>query len=541
MNYPIVTTTHGKIVGTWRNDVAVFRGIPYGDDVSGAKRWSKAAPARDWEGVRDCTKNGPIAIQYGTSISGSGDFGVYFSGRQPEKFGCEDEVQSENCLMLDVLSPGLDDRKRPVVVYIHGGGYATGSGTLVLGADDWVREEDLVVVGVNHRLNVFGYLYLGGLSEDYRESGMCGILDLVLALEWVRDNISAFGGDPEKVTIMGESGGGGKVNTLMAMPQAKDLFRASIVESGSGAPGTLSKEQATENTKALLRYLGIEESDWKKLFELPASVILEASVKADVSGAGFGPCADDINLMYNPDGKYVEADPSKPLLVGASEDEVAAFADPKRKYSWEDLRSDLLAPYYEEKKAEEEDENDRIETVDENGKKRWAPRTKKRRGGLGEVAGVTPENVDALIESFRAADRKHVDPQHLLYNIRSMGSFLGANAYLQALAKAKKHAGAVYNYLVSFDAPHPRFPEHRYAWHTADLPLQMRIVPYLECEQVSKDMAHAWAAFIRNGSPDTEELSWPAFTESEQQVMVIDTPCHVETDPTAPYRKAMEL
>ena len=367
---------------------------------------------------------------------------------------------------------------------------------------------------------------------------MCGILDLVLALEWVRDNIAAFGGDPNKVTIMGESGGGSKVNTLLAMERAKGLFRAAIVESGSGVPGTLSKEQATENTHLLLKYLGIDEKDWKQLLTLPASVILEASVKCGVGGMGFGPCADDINLAYNPTGEYVEADPSLPLLVGASEEETAAFVDPKDSFSWEDLRKELLADYFDELKQPMVADSV-VETKDKEGNKLWSPRIRKNeRGGIGRLDGINPENVDDIIAAFRRADQENIDSQHMLLRIQSMGGFLGQGAFRQAMAKCGKGMAPVYSYLVAFDAPHPRFPEHRYAWHTADLPLQMRIVPYLECEEVSREMAHAWAAFIRTGSPSTPELFWPPFTKEKRETMVLDNITQIKNDPTRVYREA---
>ena len=177
----MATTRLGQVRGEGREGVAVFRGIPYGADCGGARRFLPPLPAQPWQGVRDCTRNGPYAVQFGVSISGSEGFGPYFSGGHPERFGVAEERQGEDCLVLNVVTPGLTG-KRPVVVYLHGGGFASGSGTLVLGADAWAREEDLVVVGVNHRLNVFGYLYLGGLDDRYAESGMAGMLDLVLAL-----------------------------------------------------------------------------------------------------------------------------------------------------------------------------------------------------------------------------------------------------------------------------------------------------------------------------------------------------------------------
>ena len=159
--YPVVSISQGQVKGENRDGVAIFRGIPYGSDASGETRIKKASPAASWEGVRDCTANGPIAVQNGMSISGAPGLGDYFSGGHPELFGVADEKQGENCLVLNVLTPGIDKAGRPVLVYIHGGGFDTGSGTLVLGADKLAREEDLVIVGVNHRLNLFGFLYLG--------------------------------------------------------------------------------------------------------------------------------------------------------------------------------------------------------------------------------------------------------------------------------------------------------------------------------------------------------------------------------------------
>ncbi len=533
MTNPTVQTTHGPIFGTLRDGIAIFRGIPYGGRVDGDRRWLPPVPADDWTVCRDCTKNGPIAVQFGTSISGSGDFGVYFSGNRPEKFNCDTEVQDENCLVLNVLTPDCDDQKRPVLVYLHGGGFASGSGSLVLGADDWCREENLVVVGVNHRLNVFGALHLGELDPKYAESGMCGMLDLVLALEWVRDNIAAFGGDPARVTIMGESGGGGKVNNLIAMPRAKGLFRAAIVESGSGAPGRTSREQATGTARALLAALGLEETQLDRLLTLPAQEILQASAK--VGNMSFGPCADEINLMYNPEGAYIECDPSLPLLVGAAEEEMAAFADPSD-LSWEGLRDKLLEPYYAAKE-EEETAGEKLQTTDAAGRKLWFPKLPARRLLLGGNP-CTPENVDAIIAGFRVNDTKGVSPEHIYYQITSMCG-LGGGAYEQAMAKARKGIAPVYHYFFTFDAPHPRYPEHRYAWHTADLPLQMRVVAYPVCEQISRDMAHAWAAFIRSGSPSTPELPWPVFSAERAETMVLDTPCRVVSDPTRPHREAL--
>lgn len=501
-----VQTNYGPIQGEIRDGIAVFRGIPYGGNCDAEGRFLPPIPPAPWSDVRDCTKNGPVATQGGPgSIGAAGPLGRYFSGGKPEMFGYEYETKSENCLVLNVVTPGTDDRKRPVMVYNHGGGYGSGSGSLVLGSDLWAKEEDIVIVGVNHRLNVFGYLYLGAFDEKYVSSGMAGMLDLVLALEWVRDNIEAFGGDPAKVSIMGESGGGGKVNHLLAMPEARGLFRSCIIESGSGAPGTLSAEQATESAKALLDVLGIPHDQWQKLLEIPAEELCMASYRIN-GGMGFAPCADGIHLQYNPGRRYMETDPALPMLVGASEDEMSCWMEPTPGgLSWEGLREKLLQP-------------------------------PTRRGPGDGASPIHEGNVDQVIKGARAIDTKGVDPEHIYYAIQSMSGSLGGGAFQQAMAKAELHSGPVYNYFVTFDAPHPMHEGLRFSWHTADLPLQMRVVEHACCEYVSKTMAHAWAAFIRTGDPSTPELAWPAFTAETRQVMVIDEPCRIETDPTAAYR-----
>lgn len=508
---PVVKTTHGAVQGQNRRGIAVFRGIPYGGNCGGERRFLPPQPAENWEGVRDCTKNGPVAMQRAGSISaGTSPFNIYFSGKHPEEIGWEDEVFSENCLVLNVLTPGIDEKKRPVVVYIHGGGFLSGSGTLTLGADAWCDEEDIVVVGINHRLNIFGALYLGDLDPKYADSGMAGMLDCVLALEWVRDNIAAFGGDPDRVTIMGESGGGQKVNTLLAMERAKGLFCRAIVESGSGLPGAFHKDTATMMALKVLGALSIDPKDLDKLMDVPAEDLL---VAMESTGAVFTPVADEICIPYSPDA-YTEADPVVPLMVGASEEELAIFMPPRGdEYRMEDLRKELL----------------------DNAEKKAAA------GMSGTSVPVTESTVDRFIEQYRGHDEKSVSPYHLYMQMLSMSSLLGAGAFAQAMQKAEKKQGPVYHYFVTYDAYIPGAEQYRYSWHTADLPLQMRVVMYPEMEDLSRKMAHSWAAFIRTGSPDTPELPWPAFSLENRETMVWDEECRVEHDPTKFYRDAAQM
>ncbi|MBQ8612259.1 MAG: carboxylesterase/lipase family protein [Oscillospiraceae bacterium] len=503
----IIRTTHGDVKGFTRGDTAVFCGIPYGAPCDGAARFLPPRPAQDWEGVLDCTRNGPIAVQNGGSISGSEGLGPYFSGGRPEDFGVKEERQDEKCLVLNVLSPDVGGKK-PVLVYIHGGGFASGSGSLVVGAHRFVQEQDTVLVGVNHRLNVFGYLYLEHLDAKYAGSGMAGMLDLVLALEWVRDNIAAFGGDPAQVTVMGESGGGAKINTLLAMPQAEGLFCRAVVESGSMPAGTLLPEQAAALTEKLAKRLGMEKPDPAALAAVPAQQLLAAASDPALS---FGPVADGANLAPNPAGSFAPQGfaCSIPLLVGSSEDEMAVFTPQEklRDITWENLAQKLA----------------------DSGPRR----------GMAGVKGFTEENAPARIAVFRAADRKGDSPAHLYLKMVSMCGMLGGGAFHQAMAWAKSGAAPVYHYAVSYDAPLPDSGNMRCAWHTADLPLQLRVVLHPESEALSRRMAAALGAFVRSGSPATQELPWPAFEPQQRLTMVFDEECRVESDPWQALREQL--
>ncbi|MCR1842831.1 carboxylesterase/lipase family protein [Murimonas intestini] len=505
---PVAETDCGKVKGEIREGISIFRGIPYGDDCTGSRRFQAPRPAVNWEGVRDCTRNGFYAPQFGCSISGSRELGEYFSGGHPEKFGVAGEEQNENCLVLNVVTPGCDDKRRPVVVYIHGGGFSTGSGTLVLGADRWVREEDLVIVGVNHRLNLFGYLYLGELDPKYADSGAAGMLDLILALKWVQKNIGNFGGDPERVTIMGESGGGAKVSTLLAMKEAGDLFRAAIVESGSMPVGCRSREEGTLQALKLLEKLGIPGDRPGLLEDKTTEELLWAMKESGNMGAmEFQPVADGIHIEAGQGYTAPEGAENIPLLVGASEDELAIFLEPEllENMTWENMDKSLAEITIEE-----------------------------------PLYQINREDWGRIISRFRELDKDQSSPAHLFAKICSQASMLGGGAYYQAMKKAGQKA-AVYSYIVSCDSPHPGIEGQRYSWHTADLPLQMRIVLYPDSEELSRKMAHAWAAFIRDGVPSAEGLEWKPFTQEEKWTMVIGEQWKMEKDPLREMRMCLEV
>ncbi len=322
----LTETTYGRLRGSRIRGVNMFKGIPYAGSVSGEHRFRTPAPLQPWAGVRDASSLGAPSIQVpNRSIL------VY------------DPEPAEDCLFLNVWTPANDNRKRPVMFYCHGGGFSTGSaGSVPQDGANLARLYDVVVVQTNHRLGLLGYLYLDELGgDDYSGSGNNGMTDIVLGLEWVRDNISHFGGDPDNVMIWGESGGGAKVSSLYAMPSASALFHKASIESGPGiVMNTL--DDAVRTTDMVLRELGIARQDWRRILDLPARSLLELQLKLEASGSGalgagfkgigingpgvFGPVVDGHILPQHPFEPEAPAfSKDKPLLTGWNEDEIVFF------------------------------------------------------------------------------------------------------------------------------------------------------------------------------------------------------------------------
>src|SRR5579862_6049891 len=310
----VVQTTNGPVMGYVEAGLDVFKGLRYGAPPTGLARFKPPARPAAWTEPADATAYGAPAIQSGLA---PGERRTS-PGDPPAP---EEPASSEDCLFLNVWTPGLDAKARPVMVWLHGGGFSNGSGGAAMyDGGALARKGDVVTVTVNHRLNVFGYLHLGEVfGPAYAQSGIAGMLDIVQALEWVRDNIASFGGDPGNVTIFGESGGGWKVSLLMAMPGARGLFQKAVIQSGPGLTGKPVAD-ADKVARRLLADLGVDSPE--KLAALSTEVISHASVKVagDVMRL-YTPVVDGVALPrdpYEPDASPLNAD--VPLLIGTNKD-----------------------------------------------------------------------------------------------------------------------------------------------------------------------------------------------------------------------------
>jgi para-nitrobenzyl esterase len=271
---PIVSTRGGKLRGFVGGDVEHYLGIPYGAPTGGANRFKAPQKPAAWTGVRDALEHGPISPQ-SPSTKAPVRNGALAGLGAPRKAG-----EGEDCLNVNVWTPASGSEKRPVMVWLHGGAFATGSGSMdVYDGAALSKRGNVVVVNVTHRLNILGYAYLGPLlGADYADSGVVGMLDIVMALQWVRDNISAFGGDPKHVTIFGESGGGGKVSTLLAMPSAKGLFSKAIIQSGASIYLSTTDE-AERVTNDFLSSMGLKTDDAQALLTMPVQRLVDGMLR----------------------------------------------------------------------------------------------------------------------------------------------------------------------------------------------------------------------------------------------------------------------
>ena len=471
---PVATTRFGRVRGTVDRDVLVFRGVRYGADTR-ARRFARAVPPASWSGVADATRYGAAAPQTNA-----------------------EEATSEDCLFLNVWTPALDAARRPVMVYFHGGAHSHGSGSDPLyDGGNLVRRGDVVVVTVNHRLAGLGYAYLAELGGP-AESGNVGNLDLVLALQWVRDNIAAFGGDPGRVMIFGQSGGGAKVVTLMAMAEARPLFHAAATMSGQHVTAA-GPVHATERARAWMAKTGAKTV--AELQALPVERLVEAMAMTDpLEGKGeisFVSTLDHHVLTrhpFFPDAPREAA--AIPLVIGNTHDETGFFISALLKQgdtNWDNLPERLAA----------------------NSTKDLSPRY--------------------VIERYRALYPDKTPGQILLAATTAGRSWPGH--LIQAEERAK--IGAT-TWMYQLDFPAPEAGGVLGAFHTLDIPLVFdntgvkgaRTGDDPAARRLAGRMADAFIRLARTGNPNGGNLPhWDQYRLDRRATMIFDTDTREVDDP----------
>ena len=494
----IVETASGKLRGAEAHGIIGFKGIPYGATTAGRNRFRPPLAPEAWTGVRDALKYGNRSPQ-----PASGPSLLRTAADEPPL-----APESEDCLYLNVWTPGVGDNGgRPVLFWCHGGGFTMGAGAEERShGRNLARRGNAVIVTVNHRLGPLGYCYLKELAgEEYAESGNVGMLDLVAALKWVRENISAFGGDPGNVTIFGESGGGAKVSALMAMPSAAGLFHRAIIQSGPGLRAT-EPERATRNAERFLDELNVSARDAARLSDLTTRQIFEANARANPDGRrGWAPVVDGVVLPHHPFEPVAPAISAHiPLMIGTNKDEATGF-----------LLGDAELP-----------------TLDDAGLHT-------------RVRAFAKERTEDLIATYRRVYPR-ISPADLFTAIAS-DQMMRINSIRLAERQHAQVAAPVFMYLFAWETP--VLNGRLKSCHALEIPFVFDNLKRSgeftggapECDALAEKMSEAWLAFARDGAPNSRGLpTWSAYTPEERATMIFDSTCRVVNDPGGELRQAWQ-
>jgi para-nitrobenzyl esterase len=525
---PIVETAFGRIRGARLDGVAAFKGVSYGAPTGGNRRFLPPVAPEPWTGTRDATELGPRSPQpvrimvpeMGDTLTGSGPM-------------------SEDCLRLNVWTPGVGPgARRPVMVYLHGGGFRTGSGgARMYDGKELARRHDVVVVTVNHRLNVFGFLYLAENAGDkYRSSSNVGMLDIVQALEWVRDNIDRFGGDPRNVTVFGQSGGGGKTSMLLAFPAAKGLFHRAIVQStlSDTAVRGLARQDAVKATATLLARLGVGPADIDAVQKIPVERLLSALVggsgpagetarDARPAAGADAPLAGDLSLRFTPvvDGRTLPSHPFDPAAPAVSADVPLMCGSVETESVPYQAVSD---PYWSTSVIDDAGLTDRV----------------KRSLSI-------PDRQAAEVIALYRHGRPTATNADLAVIIASDNSTLRTSEY--EIGERKAAVGKAPVYMYYFQWYSPVHDGRVRAMHCIELPFVFDHVDDLsfmvgagrDRQPLADKVSAAWVAFARSGNPSHPGLPrWSPFTAAARTTMVFDRECGVIDDPHRDERLALQ-
>jgi para-nitrobenzyl esterase len=498
----VADTDSGKVLGYIRDGVRIFKGIPYAEILSPQNRWQRGTKVRPWTGTRSSRAQGPACP--GTQDTGR----TGAPSDEAALHNCDNEVThaAEDCLRVNVWTPGLDNKKRQVLFYIHGGGYTHGSSLMSLKYEghNLAKYGDVVVVSLNHRLNALGFLDLTAYGSRYADSANLGILDIVDALKWVQSNIANFGGDPAKVMIFGHSGGGSKTMTMLSVPEAKGLFHRAVAQ--SGAPMVLStQEQSAARTAQFMKLVGVSPNNVEALHELPleslmraASLMNTAFTEARDRYDGWGtPAAengwrsvvDGRTVLYNSPLPTMASD--VPLMIGnALHEQASALGHPEYMVMKESQAREAV------------------------------------REAFGPYA-------DSIYDVYRQAFPK-ATPFEVSSMARAMGHFR-ADSIKIAQRRAAINAAPTYNYWIHW---RPNIFEGRtMSHHEVEIPLvfvNSDAVPTAtggdaQARALSLKMVDAWLAFAHTGNPNTKALpEWSPVTSTKMTTMVFDNTCGID-------------